>query len=225
MHLVFLQIDGSSTFFTIYIWCSHFSAIQSLGLMSGQKFQKSKQTVSSAPDSASQERSTEPAFMIGCRLCHCCVTALIESRKKTFLYQSIRLDSSWNGSVYYIPLSDTNRELVKDQLSHFTLHRGAWGQTSRLPRWHLSQSLHCFLTVLVLGWLTLEVLNHELSLDGTLTRQAEAQRITECSHDDTVSSLKHNSLFLVCQCPPLSMLHHTSSHTPQIAWKCRGNTP
>lgn len=63
----------------------------------------------------------------------------------------------------------------------------------------------------------------------TLHWPGKQKCITECSYNEKVSSLKHNSsvwlLFGVPVCPPLFMLHHISTHTPWIAWKCRDNIP
>lgn len=47
-----------------------------------------------------------------------------------------------------------------------------------------------------------------MRLDGTLTRQAEGQCITECSHNDKVSSTNKTLIFGV----PVSSSVHVASH-------------
>lgn len=123
-----------------------------------QKFKKSKQTLNKVPDIFSQERqrrqySIQQSFVS--LLSH---GSYWESEGKHVywlhvLYPSLQLrpKGSWG----------------KISSAHFNLNQGAWGQTSRLPHWHLSQRLHCLLTVLVLGWFTMKVLNHELIPDQT----------------------------------------------------------
>lgn len=103
--------------------------------MSGQKCKKSKQTVHILEDDFPRGRTTQHSFH---DLAVGFVTVLTERDKENTFYINERIKDfdcipSQNGSLYCIPLSDTNRQLVKDQLSHFTLHRGARGQTSGLP--------------------------------------------------------------------------------------------
>lgn len=175
--------------------------------------------LNSIPDVISQGTPTQHCFL---DLAVGCVTSvsqhLLRGKRETLILMKISkiltlFHPKWL-HVLYPSQWHQKRADKRHQLSNFTLNRG---QTSRLPGWHLPQRLHCLLTVLVLGWLTLEVLNHKLSLNATLTRQADRQCITGYSHNDKVM-IRNTTLtpgsFLVYQCPPLSMLHHIFSHTP-----------